>query len=231
MNNKFTTYFLYSIGEIFLVVIGILIAVNIDDWNQEKENENAEQLMLQSILVELKSNETLLKEAELAIQLQRSRTRDFIDLMSAHPHDSSISKLSSEIIFMGTEVYMLQLNTIGIQSLLNSSIKLFSNDSLKHAVLQYPVLLKAYKDQEDLMRRLTDNSVRPKIKEHINLRNFANQSLSFESDLVELLSDRMLANHLQDRLWESSDWSKDLLALRSHGQKLITQIENYLKEK
>lgn len=39
MNNKFTTYLLYAVGEVFLVVIGILIAVSIDDWNQKKENE------------------------------------------------------------------------------------------------------------------------------------------------------------------------------------------------
>ena len=36
-NNKVTTYLLYAIGEIFLVVIGILIAVQIDDWNEEQK--------------------------------------------------------------------------------------------------------------------------------------------------------------------------------------------------
>lgn len=32
--NKFTTYLLYAIGEIVLVVIGILIAVSLNNWNQ-----------------------------------------------------------------------------------------------------------------------------------------------------------------------------------------------------
>ncbi len=36
--GKVWNYFLYAIGEIFLVVIGILIAVQIDDWNQEQKN-------------------------------------------------------------------------------------------------------------------------------------------------------------------------------------------------
>jgi hypothetical protein len=35
--NKLTTYFLYAIGEILLVVCGILIAVQIDNWNQDKK--------------------------------------------------------------------------------------------------------------------------------------------------------------------------------------------------
>ena len=34
--NKVTTYILYAVGEIFLVVIGILIAVSIDNWNDER---------------------------------------------------------------------------------------------------------------------------------------------------------------------------------------------------
>ncbi len=41
MNNKFTTYLLYAIGEIFLVVIGILIAVSIDDWNTESKQRSS----------------------------------------------------------------------------------------------------------------------------------------------------------------------------------------------
>jgi hypothetical protein len=41
-NNKFTTYLLYAIGEIVLVVIGILLAVSINDWNQERKEEKQE---------------------------------------------------------------------------------------------------------------------------------------------------------------------------------------------
>jgi hypothetical protein len=51
-SNKVMTYLLYAIGEIFLVVVGILIAVNIDDWNEDKKMESLE---LQS-LQEIKSN-------------------------------------------------------------------------------------------------------------------------------------------------------------------------------
>jgi hypothetical protein len=33
--NKFSKYFIYAIGEIVLVVIGILIALQINNWNEE----------------------------------------------------------------------------------------------------------------------------------------------------------------------------------------------------
>lgn len=39
--NKFSNYLLYAVGEIILVVIGILIALEINNWNdQQIENKN-----------------------------------------------------------------------------------------------------------------------------------------------------------------------------------------------
>ena len=38
--NKFSKYFLYAIGEIFLVVIGILIALSINNQNESRKNQN-----------------------------------------------------------------------------------------------------------------------------------------------------------------------------------------------
>ena len=37
-DNKFSKYLLYAVGEILLVVIGILIALQIDNWNEEYNN-------------------------------------------------------------------------------------------------------------------------------------------------------------------------------------------------
>jgi len=35
--SKFSQYLIYAIGEIVLVVIGILIALQINNWNEEKK--------------------------------------------------------------------------------------------------------------------------------------------------------------------------------------------------
>lgn len=40
--NRFSKYLLYAIGEIILVVIGILIALQINNWNEEKKNNKLE---------------------------------------------------------------------------------------------------------------------------------------------------------------------------------------------
>jgi hypothetical protein len=52
-DNKALTYLLYAIGEIVLVVLGILIAVSIDDWNKQKEREVLVRSTLEQVKLDL----------------------------------------------------------------------------------------------------------------------------------------------------------------------------------
>ncbi len=47
--NKFSKYLFYAIGEIVLVVIGILIALQINNWNNNRIKKNAENQYYQNI--------------------------------------------------------------------------------------------------------------------------------------------------------------------------------------
>ena len=49
MENKTGRYFKYAIGEIILVVIGILIALQINNWNEARLKSNKESQILASI--------------------------------------------------------------------------------------------------------------------------------------------------------------------------------------
>lgn len=56
-------YLLYAIGEIFLVVIGILIALQINNWNETRKDRQQEQQILAAILDNLVEDETNLDYA------------------------------------------------------------------------------------------------------------------------------------------------------------------------
>lgn len=51
--NKFSKYLLYAIGEIILVVIGILIALSINNWNEERKQELDVRSYLERVAVDL----------------------------------------------------------------------------------------------------------------------------------------------------------------------------------
>ena len=56
MENKTSKYFKYAIGEIVLVVIGILIALQINNWNEKRQNKLKVNNLLQKIQSNLKSD-------------------------------------------------------------------------------------------------------------------------------------------------------------------------------
>ena len=56
--NKISRYLIYAIGEIILVVIGILIALGINNWNEGKK-ENREQSYLLSHLQQELINDSI----------------------------------------------------------------------------------------------------------------------------------------------------------------------------
>lgn len=69
--GKTTKYFKYAIGEIFLVVIGILIALQVNNWNIERLNKIEEQSYLKAIKTDLTKDVLQLKEevSNIIIQL------------------------------------------------------------------------------------------------------------------------------------------------------------------
>jgi len=54
--NRFSKYMLYAIGEIALVMIGILLALQVSNWNEEQKNYKKEKAILNSLKSELKTN-------------------------------------------------------------------------------------------------------------------------------------------------------------------------------
>jgi len=55
-DNKPVKYFRYAIGEILLVVIGILIAIQLNEWRHSVINNNQKQTVLKALKVEFESN-------------------------------------------------------------------------------------------------------------------------------------------------------------------------------
>ncbi|MCX2718905.1 DUF6090 family protein [Lentiprolixibacter aurantiacus] len=56
-NSKFFKYLKYAIGEILLVVIGILIALQVNNWNEERIDRNRETQVLKELRDDLVDTE------------------------------------------------------------------------------------------------------------------------------------------------------------------------------
>ncbi|PWI30912.1 hypothetical protein DI383_05610 [Flavobacteriaceae bacterium LYZ1037] len=48
--NKFSKYLLYAAGEILLVMVGILLALQVSNWNTAKQHRSIERNYLKNLL-------------------------------------------------------------------------------------------------------------------------------------------------------------------------------------
>lgn len=90
--NKFSKYLTYAIGEIILVVIGILIALTINNWNEKQKELAQEQLILKQLHREYTNNLDQLNEKIFMRNegLLASKTiLNFID----HPESVDVNEL------------------------------------------------------------------------------------------------------------------------------------------
>lgn len=67
--NKVRTYLFYAIGEIALVMIGILLALQVNNWNEERKLMNEEQIILNALHEELTGKQQIFRDA-----IKRART-------------------------------------------------------------------------------------------------------------------------------------------------------------
>jgi len=94
--NKVSKYVLYAIGEIILVMIGILLALQVNNWNNENKDRHKEQLLLEQLKEEYTSNLAQLdRKIEMRTRIINSSMKllSYIDTPETVPSDSILNYL------------------------------------------------------------------------------------------------------------------------------------------
>lgn len=84
VQNKFSKYLLYAIGEIILVVIGILIALQINNWNEDRKERKQEKEFITSVKKDLTQDkgfiELIIGQLEPRIVAYETLNNDLVKL-------------------------------------------------------------------------------------------------------------------------------------------------------
>jgi len=198
MENKTGKYFTYAIGEIVLVVIGILIALQINNWNQNRLDKIKSQEYHLRIIEDLDQLNTILsKESKRALQVQKYLSAS-VDILKG----KELTKKNKDILDLALNNYfqMVELQeSLGTYEELKSSgqLGLIYNKDLRKELNQYIEALGAY---SKIITQLTSqvNKTEP-IDKYVTLfvaEEFPLDKISLEYDFDLLKKDNFLINTL-----------------------------------
>ena len=155
--NKFSKYLIYAIGEIVLVVIGILIALQINNWNEERKANLREHSLYQNIITDLDNEDVRLNSA-LGQYKQHSDAyyQIYNESIGKANFDSTINKLDAYNILRWHNVFdfvvtikhknnISEITSNNIIELLNEKVNIESN------VLQANQNFNNFKDEVQLL--------------------------------------------------------------------------------
>ena len=135
--NKFSKYLIYAIGEIILVVIGILIALQINNWNGFRQNENLEIEYLKGIRANLKDD---INELEKHFVSDTTNFNVYTFLIRAFNSDSIESK-NQEIIsnlYSSSRLHWFEGQDIVFEDMKSSGrLNLIQSDTIKYSIQKY----------------------------------------------------------------------------------------------
>lgn len=130
-SSKFRSYTLYAIGEIALVVIGILIALQINNWNEDRKDRLTERGILLEIQNDLR--ETLLdlnEDLEEHYLILNSTNLVKKALVNEAPFNDSITEHILNC-FRDTRTFY---KAGGYEIMLSEGVEIISNDSLRKMI-------------------------------------------------------------------------------------------------
>ena len=132
VNQKLKRYLLYAVGEIILVVIGILIAVQVNNWNRQQKEKDIEIALLQQMEKDLTTcledinyniivTEKGIKSAEMLLSYMDTN-QPYEDSLAAHFASS----------FTWTR---LMINSIAYETIKSNGIDIISNVDLRNKIV------------------------------------------------------------------------------------------------
>lgn len=227
--EKTSRYFKYAAGEIILVVIGILIALSINNWNSNINNLNKEKQYLESFIVDLDKNRN-----ELNRVIEKSdRTKEMLDsifqLKRGEIPPPSVA-VFEEWVKEGFNytVYKTQEGTI--KDIIGSgNLGVIKNDSIRLAMVSWEGNLKSIREWESLAK----NS-RKEFAQCLNSLVDIYKEAMFEpiltqSNMNDLLLNRIFLNQLMSRIISTDNLYNNYVSELVRLEALISNVKKDLE--
>lgn len=158
--NRLSKYLLYAIGEILLVVIGILLALQINNWNENRKLRSIEIKTLKELRSDLKQTLGDIEGDRDYFRTCLSSNEKIVEhMVNKLPYSDSLASDFVQIFPIAT----FSINTTTFQNIRQSGSNLITNDSLRNVISDfYTRYVNLYKSHEsNLLYDHYSNHIKP----------------------------------------------------------------------
>ena len=230
--NKTGKYLKYAIGEIILVVIGILIALAINSWNQERLDQKRAKGYLKSVVLDLKSD-------ILQYNLNTKNYTNSVDRNSSVLQNDTYKELEADTIFnlvinyaqgarISNQTYEKIKNAGFIESLGSDKINQAINDYYNIEVIYYQGLLQwdeKYNDKDYNFWLYNSNFESNSNRDYdTHLLLFKDSQAKRKGDLMKLIGSTQGRNHIRNAIVRRKHLLFKINELKTKTQNLLELI-------
>jgi hypothetical protein len=196
-DKQFGKYLLYAVGEISLVVIGILIALQVDNWNKEKENDLQAQKILLALQNEFNKSYTQLTQVKASNERVINASSRLLRLIAHYPDNYRENETASLLKDYGYYWSFDPFNGALEAAISSGDIHLIDNDSLVNLLFSWPSMLSDSKEEETQARQLLFQQKKDQMFDYTREVDIWNQGKSpFDSDYIGLLKNPDFENYV-----------------------------------
>ena len=231
--NRVAKYLRYAIGEILLVVIGILIALQVNTWNQKRIANNEEQIILKNIHAEFLENKKSIQEKIEKSNLVFQSCKILISFVGSPQNEIEKFNIDS-LLFVAFEVGEFKFSENTISDLLQSGrLQLLHNETLINLLYEWSATTMAYYTSNERMNLKIDNELIPYLQKKYPLKDIdIYGALKWESksllktDKLQIFKDLEFENIMDDYLYRINGSHSNLKDLEIIIDAIIKETAN-----
>ena len=228
--GRIKRYLIYAIGEILLVVIGILIALQINNWNKNNSNRAEEKISLHAISEKMKFN-----QFQYEIGLKRNKrvilgAEELLTLASDPTTKMSNSRIEQNLNTLNKRFLMGKSNATSIYDELVGAGQ-FSNISsqeLRNQLTKLKANMQLLESYENLQIQFVDNHLSPFLNTQIDkvavgITGSKADSTFYDKKIQINYSafNKLTKEQSYEELLRSREFSNLLLELMKHTKTLL----------
>lgn len=176
-------YLVYATGEIILVVIGILIALQINNWNVNRVNNRESNQFNNRLLTEINQNIDLSNGRIQRIDTMINSTREILRLFNEKSPNTPISEMLDSLIYLSIQGVSSGFSTGTLSEGLNTGkVALINSDELKSKLYGLDAAIGNVSNVDDIYRKYLNEIVQPFLYDHYNYRKMDSKYAGYTLD-------------------------------------------------